>query len=626
MASLKTRGTLTAKRQQILEVTDMTGGLDLRRSPTLLGPTRARTQLNVSLEEPGAWTVRPGYRQISTATMGANPTGGQRVYLSSRVFSLLAIDGAVYKPDDAWVKGASVYSTISTGNMTFFPYDRDLVAVFDGANRPRCSTDGSTWMLMGTDAPIAGPTLSSIAGSLSSGKFAVAYSYKHRGTAHESSISPESTKTLSASTGGGLSFTPVASTDPKVNAVVAYARHILPDGETVLRKASSGAVGGAITVTSSNWVSANPAPTNHGVPPAALSFGVIWKNRWWAIDGTTGNRLRFTEIFQPQSWPADYYLDIPLERGDSLTAVQPLGDTLILFGQSGKFAVIGQTSLDFEVRPMMGANSGAYGPRCAAQIEQSIACVSADDIVSNDGASDRSLGFDIQVAIRDIASNVTSTAQARIATVYDAFRKELRVSVPRVYPTAARGEWVLNLDRTREAQGAPAWTTTDRDAAFYIHWNGNEPTAGNRGRLFTVPSTGGPVFEENSSNSGANSSNLTAQYEGPALSFGVNRSRVIGTHVEFEPHGGTFSVEVVTDGVSQGPQTIDIGSGLARYGTAVYGTGVYAGAGRIKAYVPQPVTAEGQSVVTKAAYSGREQFKMFSYAHVIVPEPRPRTL
>ncbi|MGE0444511.1 MAG: hypothetical protein AB7P99_04730, partial [Vicinamibacterales bacterium] len=427
MPSLKTRGTLTAKRQQLLEVPDLTGGLDLRRSPTLLGPNRARTQANVSLEEPGAWTVRAGYRQASTASMGANPTGGQRVYLSSRVFTLLAQDGAVYKPDDAWVKGSAVHSTISTGTMTFFPYDRDLVAVFDGVNRPRMSTDGSTWVLMGIDAPAAAPTMSSIAGSLSSGSFAVAYTYKHRGTAHESSISPESTIVLTASTGGGLRFTPVASTDGKVDAVVAYARHVLPDGETVLRKASSGPVGSALDITSSNWVANDPAPTNHGVPPTGLRYGVIWKNRWWALDLMQGNRLWFTELFQPQSWPADYYLDLPLERGDSLTAMQPLGDTLILFGQSGKFAVIGQTSLDFEVRPMTGANSGAYGPRAAAQIEQSVACVAADDIVSNDGASDRSLAFDIQVMVRDLASNIAGATLTRVATVYDALRKEFRV-------------------------------------------------------------------------------------------------------------------------------------------------------------------------------------------------------
>lgn len=628
MPSLKTQRVQTSGVPQLLPVQDLTGGLDLRRAPTLLAPNRARRNQNVSLEEPGAWTVMPGYRQASTASMGSNPTGGQRVYLDGYTFTLLAMDGSVYKPDAAWVRGSAVHSTISTANQTFFPYDRDLVGVFDGANRPRCSTDGSTWILMGVDAPSTGPVLSSIAGSLSSGKFAVAYTYKHRGTAAESSVSAESTKTLTASTGGGLRFTPVASTDPKVDAVVAYARHVLPDAESILRKVSSGAVGAALDITSSNWTSADAAPTQNGVPPTGLKFGTPWKNRWWAPDGTVSNRLWFTEVFQPQSWPATYYIDIPFDRGDAITAIQALGDVLMVFGQSGIYAIIGQTSLDFEVRPMQGADVGAYGPRAVSRIEQSVVHVAADDIASNDGASDRSLAFDIQVALRDLAGNSAGTDLAKVASVYDGLRKELHVSAPRVYPTGARGELVLNLDRTRENDGAPAWTTSDRNIAFYIHYNGNEPTAGNRGKLFTIPSSGGPIFEQNSSNSAANSSAITATYEGPALSLGVHHARAVGTHLEFEPHAGAFSIELVADGVSQGTLPVDISGGAVTWGSTgmVWGSFTWGGETRAKAYVLHPLGAEGQAFVLKGTYTGREQFKWFSYAHLIVPEPSPRTL
>ncbi len=627
MASLKTRSPRAARTPQLLPVDDLTGGLDLRRSPTLLGPTRSRQCQNWSLEEPGALTVRSGYLAASAASFGANPTGGARIYLANSVFSLFAQDGSVFKPSDGWVKGGAVYSSISTGNQTYFPYDRDLVAVMDGANRPRCSTDGTTWMLMGIDACSSGPALSSVAGSLSSGEFAVAFTFKHRGTAQESSISPESTITLTASTGGGISFTPQASTDTKVDAWVLYARHKLPDLESVLRYVSSGAIASSYTIISSNWTAGNPAPTNHGVPPTGLKFGTPWKNRWWAPDGTKTNRLWFTEIFQPQSWPANFYIDIPFEKGDGITALLPLGDTLFVFGQSGIYLVIGQTSLDFEVRPMQGADTGAYGPRAIAKIEQTVAHISATDISSNDGATDRSLAFDIQPAIRDLVKNSGGAALAKVAADYNGLTKELRVSVPRAYPTGAAGEFVLNLDRTRENQGDPAWTTSDRDVAFYMPWNGNEPTVGNRGRLFTINSSGGMIWEENSSVSAANSSAMTAQYEGPALSLGVHRARVVGTHVEFEPHGGAFSIELLADGVSQGAQSIDIGAGLATYGnTAVYGTATYGGVGRLKRWVPQPMSADGQTFVTKGVYVGKEQFKWFGYAHTIVPEPEPRRM
>lgn len=621
--SLKTRSPRVARTPQLLPVEDLTGGVDLRRSQTLMGANKARTLKNFSLEEPGALIVAPGHVAASSVSYGSNPTGGQRVYLASTAFSLFAQDGSVFRPTDAWAKGAAVHSTISTANQTFFPYDRDLVAVMDGANRPRMSTNGTTWLLMGIDAPSSVAALSSIAGSLSSGEFEIAYSYKHRGTAHESNVSSGSTITLQASSGGGIAVVISPSTDTKVDAAVLYARHKIPDGETVLRKVSSGAVGSTMSITSSAWTANDEAPTNHNAPVAGLKFATVWKNRWWAPDGTVGNRLRFTEIFQPQSWPSNYYIDIPFEKGDSITATQALGDTLVVYGQSGGFLVIGQTSLDFEVRPSQGMDSGAFGARCTAKIEQALTHVSADDVTSFDGAGDRSLGFDIQPAIRDLVSNSANADLQKIATVYDPLRKEFRITNPRVYPTGTRGEWVLNLDRTRENEGAPAWTTTDRDAAFYIHWNGNEPTAGNRGRLFFVPSTGGFVYEQTSTSAAVNSSNVTAEYEGAALSLGTHRGRFVDFHCEYEPHGGSFSVEPVVDGVSQGSLALSIGSGLSLVGSAVIGTSAISGAGRRKAYIPLPIGTEGRTLVTKLTYIGVERFKIFNYAFGVVPEPQP---
>jgi hypothetical protein len=622
MPSLKTRSPAIAKAKQLLPVEDLTGGVDLRRSQTLLPPNRARTLKNFSLEEPGALKTRKGYLAASAASFGSNPQGGQRVYLANSVFTLMALDGAVYKPSDAWVKGASVYSTISSAAQVFFPYDRDLVAVMDGANRPRFSTSGTAFSLMGTDAPVTSPTLSTAStGGLSSGKYAVAYTYKHRGTAHESNGSSASTITITG-TSGCLNVQATASTDPKVDAYVFYARHILPDGESVLRKVSSGAAS-TLTITSSAWTSADEIPTNHNVPPTVV-FAAIWKSRWWAKDAAVGNRLRFTELFQPQSWPTLYYIDIPFEKGDSITAIQSLGDTLIIYGQSGGFLVIGQTALDFEVRPSQGLDTGAFGPRAAAKVEQASLHMSGDGVGTYDGASDRDLVRDIIDGWRDLVTNTPSSGLSNVAAVHDALQHEVRISVPRVYPTAARGEWVLNLERTRDNQGAPAWTTTDRDIAFYMHWNGNEPTAGNRGRLFSIGSTGGVVMEENVGGS-ANSSNMTAEYEGAGLSLGVHRGRYVDAHVEYEPHSGALSIEPVVDGVSQGAIALSIGTGLYTYGStsATYGTAIYSGAGRKKAYTPLPMGANGRSIVTKLVYTGTERMKIYTYAYGLVPEPTP---
>jgi hypothetical protein len=618
---IKTRSPKAQRAKQLVPVTDLTGGLDLRRSPTLLAPNRARTLRNWALDEPGALTVRPGYRQASTVVWFAGrPQGGQRVYLANSVFNVIAGDGKVFNPSDAWAGStAAVVTGLSTANQVFFPYDRDLVMVMDGASRPKFSTNGSSWSLSGTDAPSSAAALSSLsAGGLSSGEYAIKYTYKHRGTAHESNPSPASTITISGSS-GAIHATASPSTDTKNDAFVWYARHVLPDGESVYRKFSSGAAS-TVTINSSAWTSNDEAPSNHDVPPSGLRFGVSWKSRWWAPSGTVGNRLHFTDLFQPQTWPALFYIDIPFEKGDSIAAIQPLGDTLIVFGQSSIYLIIGQTALDFEVRPSQGGETGAFGPRSVANVEQAALHAGGDGINSFDGAGDRSLEHDIAPILSDLVGNEGSADLELVASVYHHQRQEFRLSCPRVYPTGARGEIVLNLDRTRENQGAPAWATTDRDVAFYMLWNGNEETAGNRGRLFTIPSTGGTVYEENTE-TGANSSNLSATYESPTLSLGLHRARLTELHVEYEPNGGGLSAEVDADGITYGPFTIGIGAGIATYdSTSLYDSANYSGSGRRKAFQVLPLGAEGRTATVRLTYTGTDTFRLFTFALGVLPE------
>jgi hypothetical protein len=198
----------------------------------------------------------------------------------------------------------------------------------------------------------------------------------------------------------------------------------------------------------------------------------------------------------------------------------------------------------------------------------------------------------------------------------------VRVSVPRLYPTAAPGEFILDLNRTREGNEA-AWATTDRTVRHYVFWEGDEPVAGNRGKLQTLPSTSVKVFTENDGQT-ADGSDLSAEYDGPTFAAGLNRARFTDLHVEYEPHAGAFTGETVVDGVSQGQISLGIGSGLAAYGTAVYGTATYGGFGRRKAYTPLPLESEGRTAQQKFVYTGQESFALYTYALGLVPEPEVR--
>lgn len=623
--ALKPRATRQASTPQEIPVPDITGGLDLRRSQTLMNPARARTLRNWSLEEPGALTVAPGYVRVSTAAIFAGrPQGGARIYLANAVFTLLAGAGQVYRPTDAWAATTSVHSSISTANQVFFPHDRDLVMAMDAANVPVFSTNGTSWATVGLPAPSSGAVLSSLSvagGLLSSGEYAVAYTVKRGGTTHESNGSSESTITISGVAGSTYAIHATAGTtsvDPTVTAYVWYARHKTPDLESVLRKVSSGPAS-TVRILSSAWTTNDEIPTNHNQPPA-LAFGAVWKSRWWAKDATVGNRLRFTELFQPQSWPTLYYIDIPFEKGDSIAAIQPLGDTLIIYGQSGKYLVIGQTALDFEVRPSVGSESGAFGPRAVMRVEQATIAASVDNVATFDGATDRSLEPDIAPGWRDLAQNSASTVLERVAAVHDPLRHEGRFAASRVFPTSTTGEWVLSLDRTRDNEGVPAWFTTDRNVGFYIPFHGNEATAGNHGKLFFVPTDTGHVYEQSTATATVNSSNVRAEYEGAGLTFGTKQVRFLGTHIEFAPNDGDLSLDLVVDEVPQGSQPVDIGAGLARIGSAVIGTATLGGANRRAVFVEWPMSAEGHTAVLQATYIGSERFKIFGYTHTVLPE------
>jgi hypothetical protein len=626
--AIKTRSPGVRPTDQIVEVMDLTGGIDVRRHPTRMREDRARKLINWSISEPGALVVRSGYLQFSTTSLGATRAqGGERVYLSSnRHFTLVAYGGEVFKPTDTGAWGSAVGSTIAPDKDVFFPYDRDFVVVMDGTNQPEKSTDGTNWTHLGIEASSTNSTVTSTGGGdfLSTGRYEIGFTYEDNALGHESNGGKIKSFTMPGST-GAIRVEVHGSTDPQVDSINVYIRN-LSAGETIRRKASSmtNQTDGStvsVVVSSTDWLSNAPEPTDHTVPPL-LSYAAIFKNRWWARHATIGNRLHFTQVFQPQSWPGTFFLDIPFERGDEIKAVIPVGDTLMVFGNSGVFFIIGQTSLDFEVRPALESAEGAFGQNAVTLIENGVLHAGVSGVYVQDGASDRLLSFDIQDGWEDLVRNANVSDLGKVSAIYHTQQAEVRIAVPRLFPTAQSGEWVLDLNRTRQDQ-VPAWTQTDRAIGGYIYWSGAEQSIGDRGRLFSWTDTSGLLFEESTGQT-ANSSNLTAEYEGPSLSLGLNRARVIETWGEYEPHGGSLTDETVIDGQSQGQLSVEIGSGLSLYGTALYGTATYGGSGRRLYHLMLPLGSDGRTIVKKITYSGQEQFRMFTYSYNIVPEIRPR--
>src|SRR3990167_3052546 len=548
---LKTRPTTARPVYQAIPVQDLTGGLDLRRSPTLVAPERSVVCKNWSLAEPGALRMRPGWTSFTNNLSTRAAQGTHRIYLGSTQGTVIASQGNLYLlPDNGTWPSTSQYAGLSTSAEIHFIHDRNLAAAFDGSTWAVKSTDLVTWTRLGIAPSTVGATAASEANSseaLSTSEFAFVFTYKDRGLAYESDPTTAVSTITLTSTGNAIKLNIPNSTDGQVDAFVVYARNKTA-GETVFRKASpaaqSGGVSSTIVIESSVWSANDEAPSTHGAPPL-LSFGGNWKKRWWARSSEFPTRLYFTDIFLPQAWPAAYYIDLPFSNGEEINAIQPQGDTLTIHGDSQIFLVIGQTSLDFEVRPSLGAQSGALGPKAVTALEAGVVHASAEGVFLFDGASDRLLSHDLTPWWRDMVANSASTAVARVAVVYDWQQKELRVAVPRRYPSADRGEWILDLNRTREAD-APTWCDTDRNILHYLFWDGDEPQSGNRGQLQSLPSTAVRVHNE-STGTTADGADLSAEYNGPTFAAGLNRARYTDLHVEYEPHAGSFTAETMVD-------------------------------------------------------------------------------
>jgi hypothetical protein len=364
-----------------------------------------------------------------------------------------------------------------------------------------------------------------------------------------------------------------------------------------------------------------------------MTFGTVWKNRWWGRDATVKNRIRFSQVFANNQWPDNFYVDIPFERGEDVLGLQPLGDVLVVFGYTRFYLILGQTSLDFEVRPALGAQTGVFGFRSVDVMENSIVHAGAPGVYVYNGATDTLLTFPIDPAWQFMMGNTTAAELALLPMTYHKLRKELRVGVPVVFPLGIRGEWILDLNRTNvpvpptQVPNAQAWFATDRTIGGFVQWDGDEPNSNNQGRIFSWSPTQVQWFEERTGSS-ANGADLTMQYYGYMLPFGIQFGRVIDTYLELQPAGTqtSFTVNLSVDGQLQGAQLIDItGMATSKYGVTKYGLGTYGG-GVNRAMVPilWPLSAEGHAAQFRMTYVGQGSPKVFTYGLNIIEEDLPR--
>lgn len=609
----------------IFQVRDLTAGVNLRPSPTNIKPNQARRLVNTLISNTGELAVYPGFTNWSTASWGAYRTqGAKRIYLADSTFTILAANGSILVPTDGGVYlGTPVYTGLHGSNEVDFVHNRDIVAAFDSANVPVKSYDTLTWTQLGISPPVAAPTVTAVnnGGTLPDAHtYSVSYAYYDNVNALVGNESPAGTA-ATATPDLTIRAAVLASADPQVTRIKVFAMDTTA-GESIRRLTATIANTSANhDITINNWDGQEEGPTENNVAEP-MSFGTVWKNRWWGRDALVANRLRFCQIFQPSYWPADFYVDIPFQRGEGITATYPIGDTLVVFGYSQFYIINGQTALDFEVRPAIGSQTGALGFRAVDSIEGGIVHAGAPGAYIFTGASDQLLTQSIEPAWQDYIENASPTNLARTPVIYHKTTKELRIAVTRLYPTGGTGEWIMDMNRGRGADTGPAWFATDRLIGGYYQYDGQEGSAGDVGRIFSWDPTANTYLSEERIDTGIG---RILEYDGYVIPFGFQVARLIDTFLEFRQADGVLTVDLKVDGVLMGSQNINTGGDLARVGTAIVGTSILStGNERLVVPVMWPSSAEGRTAQLLIRYVGIGDFKLYTYGHNGILEPLPR--
>ena len=609
----KARGDSAARVYQTLPLAAPTGGMDLRTSLTQMGEDRARLLVDVSLSEPGVFATRKGSRELTSTTTTDIIQGGLRAYFRTVTPSVASTAATIF------ARGTEI-GLSSAVSMISLVSDGQIVGAFDGVSTlSRKSTNGSSWTRLGIAPGSTGPTLSTLStGGLSSGGYAVSWTYKDRDLAYESNGPTESTITLSASS-GAINVVIPNSTDAQVDAFIVYARKVSA-GETVLRKVSSQAqstgANSTVVLTSTAWTTAAEIPTTHTLPPT-LSFGTVWKNRWWAADAAAPNRLRFSEIYLPQAWPANYYVDIPFEKGDELRALQPLGDTLLIFGYSKVYMVLGTTPTDFEIRPSIGSRDGAFGPRAVCQIDNGIVHAGANGVHWFDGQADTLLSDDFRVAWQEAFQGLASTRVMQTALVEDRRTQELKIALPvsRLDKTSAAtpfGEWIMDLSRFR-AEHRALWTVSRRTITGYVPFDGPETASSLQNVLYSFYNNGLGTVRTSKESTGIDGVG-NAYWVTRVLSVGAHAANWLDVRGEYEPSTAAtgLTIESWVDGSSLATVSLVLSSAAA---SSVYDT-------RRPFYTPLPLSRAGRTCGFRI--TSDLPVRLFNIDVGFVPETKPR--
>lgn len=103
--------------------------------------------------------------------------------------------------------------------------------------------------------------------------------------------------------------------------------------------------------------------------PADGQFALLHKEKLFTVPRSEPSTLKWSDSFQPESWPAVNYWDVKKGDGDRITCLQKHMDTLVIFKRRSLHVLYG-SSMDVDEFRLeeMDDKTGCIGPQAAATI------------------------------------------------------------------------------------------------------------------------------------------------------------------------------------------------------------------------------------------------------------------
>jgi hypothetical protein len=539
------------------------GGINRRDSKFLIRDDQSQELLNFIFDEVGRLTKIPGYVSWNADVTAGRMLGGERFYKTGGIKHFFeAHNGNLYEGADGpktFTTRATTLSSTATYRMKNF---RDRLYIVNGVDANR-KWNGSIVTLMGLVAPAGAATAAVGAAGAVTG---TGYTWKVTfvSATMESNAGPASNSINLTAQRADLTSVPT-SADGQVTARRIY--RVLSGGT---QYKFVGEIADNVTTTFTDNIADSglgaDVPVDKNVPPICTFIESFKSRLWLAGDANNPRRLYYSEVFEPEAWPALYFIDIPMVQGDEITAIKVLGDFLVIYGHTGIYMVFGDNVFEFVVRRSSAA-VGCDSDRTIQDAENVHIYLTHFGVYAFDGATTRRLSEEVG----PLLANINQSQVHRAAAGYHEKRKLYRLSVPTGAATENNQELILDI-RTQQ------WTTTDRAVAHYHILNG----PGDSGQLYTASNTIFRLYEDDTGTT-ADGVAIRSRWKSKAYTNGPIDYTKTYRHILlwFLATTTVFAVEARLDDSINSVQSFSFSSvtGVGSlYGQGQYGTAVYSGA------------------------------------------------